>query len=98
LGKLNLVLPAEAKASRFDLDLAGAEAKVHFEDGRTVRAIACAQNPVIMLRISGKLDHLDFWAPGVDPAWFPSLGYPPPVLGRDETSRWYEQAVPAGTA
>ena len=93
MGKLELTLPNDAKATTFELDLARAEADVHFQDGSSVKAIASATEPVIMIRVPGKLKGFEMWAPGMNNTWVESLGYPSPVMGRDETSCWYEQSI-----
>ncbi len=93
MGKLELILHKDAKATIFELDLAQAEADVHFQDGTRVKAIASATEPVIMILVPGKLEGFDIWAPGKNNTWMEILGYPSPVMGQDETACWYEQSI-----
>ena len=94
MGKLLLTLPAASRAILFELDLARAEASIGLQDGRAVRAFVSATEPVIVLRLPGKPEAFELWAPGAEPPWPSTLGYPEPVLGREPEARWYEQTIP----
>lgn len=94
IGKLLLTLPKANRANQFELDLARAEARIGLENGSAVRAFASATEPVIILRLPGKPESFEWWAPGNEPKWPSALGYPEPVMGREEAARWYEQKIP----
>ena len=95
IGKLLLTLPEDVRAKAFVLDLARAEAAVDFQDGRKATAIASAAEPVILVTLPCKPEKLKLWAPGKDQRWMHQFHYPEPVVGEDETARWYEQTIPA---
>ena len=94
VGKLLLTLPGASRATLLELDLARAEARIGLQDGLAVRAFASATEPVIVLRLPGKPESFELWAPGKEPKWPSILGYPEPVMGREPASRWYEQTIP----
>lgn len=94
IGKVLLTLPEKTRATVFELDLSRAEARIDLQDGSAVTAFASATEPVIILRVPGKPESFELWAPGIEPKWPCILGYPEPVFGRDQEARWYEQVIP----
>jgi len=97
IGKLELSLPEDAAAKTFNIDLAKAQAQINYQDGKVVKAIASATEPVIMMYVPGALEKFDIWAPGMNGTWDKRLrGYPDPVMGSDDDSRWYTQSLPEG--
>lgn len=96
MGKLLVTMPLGAKVTALSLDLASAVASISFQDGRKATAITCATEPVMLMLLPDKPDGIEMWAPGIDPKWPVELGYPAPVMGKDEASLWYEQSIPEG--
>lgn len=96
MGKLELILRNEARATFFELDLAQAEGIVQYHDGTRIKAIASASEPVILMLVPGETEGFEMWAPGMNNTWMESLGYPSPVMGRDHNSCWYEQTIQEG--
>lgn len=94
VGKLQLTFPESMRVTLFSLDLESAEGRIDFGDAGQLRAIAPATESVILLRSPRAPVNAEWVAPGANPKWWPSLGYPEPVPGRDAAAVWYEQAIP----
>ncbi len=108
-GRLEVALDPSLRIASFELDLATAEGRVHFADGRQAEVIFGATEHVALLRLPGPAPaNLTLLPAGAQRAAGdagPSsggavsrLGYPPARHGHTNEIQWFEQEAAQGFA
>ncbi|MCX7044699.1 MAG: glycoside hydrolase N-terminal domain-containing protein [Candidatus Sumerlaeota bacterium] len=92
-GRLEIALDPSRQIKSFELNLASAQGRVLFADGRQGEAFFSAAQPVALMRIAGEAPTQMKLAP---PASVKQLGYPDPKTGAEGEAQWFMQEAAQG--
>ena len=92
-GRLEIVLDPAQHVERFELDMASAQGRARFQDGKRLEAFFSAAQPVALVRIPGAEPKSLRLMP---PASVKQLDYRAPSDGRDRRAQWFLQEAAEG--